>query len=378
MKRDISESLRSLEQRRKGVNPALGFAMDSASEVLAKSFLVESYTQRAKNKPFTEFTLGSMQAVDASYTQISIGEAERVALQLKDGLKKDGIAIESRIQGSVACDVHIRGVSDVDLLVLDDRYFRYSTSGVKARQNYYTSPVSYNTLDALVAMRQKSEKILEAAFPRASVDTKSAKAICLSGGSLRRSVDVVPANWKDTDAYQMTGIESDRGVEILDKYIPERIFNLPFKHIHLINIADTSTLGGLKKSIRLCKNVKAEAIESGSKIVFSSFDIAATMWNADRAALTVGIANELAILAEATRFLDVLARNFNLAKSLDVPDGTRKIFDSDEKLEGLVQLSLEMDDLAEKVSREQRTTLIPAASGSEEVLQSLRTAYITG
>ena len=84
------------------------------------------------------------------------------------------------------------------------------------------------------------------------------------------------------------------------------------------------------------------------------------------------------ILAEATRFLDYLARRKDYARTLSVPDGSRKIFDSEEKLEGLVLLSLEMDDLAEKVSREQKKLIESIPLLQEQVIDFLRKAYIPG
>jgi len=189
-------------------------------------------------------------------------------------------------------------------------------------------------------------------------------------------VDIVPSNWFDTEEYQRSGDEADRGVEILDKYKPERIKNRPFKHIQLLNLGDAASSGGLKKAIRLCKNVKADAIEEGTQIDLSSFDIASTLWHADRAALTVGVANELAILAEATRHLDDLSRRPDYARTLTVPDGSRVIFDTDKKQEALLLLSLELDDLSERVSREQTRSQAYVPLTKQRILEDLKKAYI--
>jgi dipeptidyl aminopeptidase/acylaminoacyl peptidase len=115
--------------------------------------------------------------------------------------------------------------------------------------------------------------------------------------------------------------------------------------------------GGLKKAIRLCKNVKNDAIDEGKKIAFPSFDIAATMYHADLSALQRCRYYEMAVLAETQRFLDYLYHNPGEAKALYVPDGSRRIFDTDEKYEGLKTLSIEMDDLAREVAKEQSSVL---------------------
>jgi hypothetical protein len=242
--RDVGKRLKSLEARRKGTDRIGEISMESLQEVLAKSLNEESYSKRAPNLEHTRYALGSMHAVDPDYTKISIGEAERVQAQLQSGLLKKSINVEFRLQGSVACDLHIRGVSDVDLLTLDGRFYRYDTDGFKSKMGGYNNPVSFDTLVALTELRLAAEEILKSAFPAANVKTDSAKAINLTGGSLRRPVDVVPANWYDTKDYQLTAVESDRGVEILDKTIPARIKNMPFKHISRINQRDSESLGG--------------------------------------------------------------------------------------------------------------------------------------
>ena len=378
MVRDVDRRLKSLDARRRGTDRISMLSAESAQQVLAKSLFEESYAKRAATQRHTKYALGAMQAVDADYTRIGIDEATRVGKQLETGLSKQGLVVDFRLQGSVPCDIHIRGVSDVDLLVLEGRFIRYDIHGAKALQGEYRSPVSYDTLVALQDLRGHSEKILRDAFPAATVDTKGAKAINLSGGSLRRPVDVVPSNWFDGVDFQRTGAEVDRGVEILNKDVPERVLNMPFRHIQRISQRDAECLGGLKKAIRLCKNVKADAIDEGTTINLSSFDIASTLWHADTGALTVGIANELAILAEATRFLDYLSRQKEYAATLTVPDGSRKIFDAPAKLEALVQLSLELDDLAEKVGREQAR--LPEGLGftSGSVSDVLRRSHIPG
>ena len=379
MARDIDKRLKSLRERRKGTDRIADLAVESATQVIAKSLTQESYAKRAPVQKHTQYVLGAMQAVDPDYTRISLEEADRVKDQLKRGLDRKSISTEFRIQGSVACDIHIRGVSDVDLLVLDGRYIHYELNGQKALLGGYASPVTFNTLQALIQLRSESESILDAAFTAAKVEKGGAKAIKISGGSLRRPVDVVPSNWFDTVAYQRSSAEVDRGVHILNKHVPERVLNTPFKHIQQINDRDQRSIGGLKKAIRLCKNVKADAESDGTKIELSSYDIASALWHADMAALTVGIANELAILAEATRFLDDLARRLNYACTLRVPDESRFVFDSEAKIEGLRLLSLEMDDLSERVAREQsKVPWLWQTPSTGPVFEELRKAYVPG
>lgn len=376
MARDIRSRNSNLKSRRLGLDRTGRLSLDASTEVLAKRFLSESYSNRSAENSYTRYALGAMQEVGPEYTKISIDEAGRVGRHLAYACDEAGIAQMFRLQGSVPANVHIRGVSDVDLLVIDNRFFTYDDNGLRARSGQFSSPVAYTPLSALQALRKLSEKALVAGFPAADVDTSGSKAIKISKGSLKRPVDVVPSHWHDTIAFQQSNDERDRGICILDRDCAQRVLNHPFKHMHLLAQRDILSNGGLKMAIRLCKNVKADAIEEGSKIDLSSFDIAAAMWHADMNALRTLPGSELAVLAETQRHLDYLASNHEVAKLLLVPDGSRPIFDLVGKLTALNTLSTEMDDLAIEVAREQSKEYLFGNWTHQSAREGLRRAYI--
>lgn len=354
---DINKRLTQLRARRDGSDR---MAIDSAALVEALDKAIngaaqadqELWEKRASvGNKHTTYALGAMQAVSDTYTRVSIETAERIGNQLNSRLSKVGINVEFRLQGSVPLDVHIRRVSDVDLLAIDKDFLVYSTSGLQGKAGYY-GWTPKNSLSVLQTLRKQTEVELPLAFPQATVDTSGAKAVKIHGGSLPRMVDVVPAHWYDTDAYQASKIESDRGIQILDKRAAVTLTNYPFLHIKRITDQCNGVGGSLRKAIRLCKNVKADAESEGKAILLPSFDIASALYHANMSNLLVGQYFELMILAETQRHLDVLARNNDFAKTLMVPDGSRRIFDTHEKLLGLLSLSLEMDDLLLRVAAE--------------------------
>lgn len=371
MARNINERLQQLHNRRSGIDRIGRLTEDAKLTVFSNSLIEENWQKRARTQPYTRYALGSMQEVDSDYTRISIESAQRVGNQLNTALAN----IDFRLQGSVPLNVHIRGVSDVDVLVLNTDFLSYATSGQWGQQRLYTDSPRKST-DVLLESRQKTEDILKAKFPAAKIDTSGGKAINISGGSLARPVDVVPSHWYDTVGYQASGFEHDRGVIILNKKVPEAIINLPFLHIKYISDRCNSVAGGLRKAIRLCKNVKAEAEENGDNISLPSFDIAATMYHADLGALLIGCIHELAILAETQRHLDALACNHTYAKTLLVPDGSRAIFNTADKLVGLNKLSTEMDNLLREVAKEQNrklaTVVEPSLLDSRSAISSVK------
>jgi len=344
-----------LKSRRKGTNQiqAMDAMLESTQILVNKSRQQESWETRASDKKATNYAIGAMQEVDPVYTRVSIETGRRIENQLSKRLDSLGLKTVYRLQGSVPLNIHIKGVSDVDILVIDEQMLMAAAAGIK--YNTYLS-TDKDGLDILKKLRTHVEECLPDAFPAATVHTENAKSVKITGGSLARDVDVVPAIWWDTVNYQQSSDDKDRGVAILNKRVPERIYNTPFVHINLIGSRCDQSFGGLRKSIRLLKNIKADAESEGTKINLSSFDIASIMYHADIMSLSRGRHFELAILSETQRWLDWLWHNYEEAKKLYVPDGTRAIFDSEDKKTELLMLSSQVDSLMRAVALELNDT----------------------
>lgn len=365
MTQDINQRLEKLRARRSGADRSTRVALAQQIEILRKQLHGEAYENRAGGKPFTRYALGAMQEVDPDYTRISIETATRVQNQLERRLPAEGLTTTYRLQGSVPLNIHIRGVSDVDLLVIATESLYYASGGVRALRGDY-SPPRRQPIDLVAELRRKSELALDAAYPAVDVDKTHPKAIKLSGGSLARPVDVVPAVWLDTAEYQLSGLEHERGVSIYHEAEHRTIDNLPFLHIKRVEDRDALTFGGLRKAIRLCKNVKADAEDGGPEIGLSSYEIAGLLYHADLAALRSGVVWELGILAETQRHLDWCYANPARAQTLMTPDGSRRILDTPEKSSALLRLSCELDRLLAQVAREQSAALYLQESPSME------------
>lgn len=337
MPRNFDERLARLRSRR----------MDNQNIVLNSQGFGESYEKRATNKA-TKYALGAMQEVDPRSTQISHEEAEKVERNLKEGLAPEGLYPAFRLQGSVPLNVHIRGVSDVDLLVIEGYYVqREPCAGSLKTYLPYTGRGELT--DDVLYLRSKSEEVLVRRFWGATVDKSPAKSIQLSDGSFRRKVDVVPSNWFDTEDYQRTLDESRRGVQIVNKYTREHIRNYPFLYIEKITDKAQKTSEGARMGIRLAKNVKNDA---EADIALSSYDIGSLIYHCPNHYIMHFIARDLMILSGVERWFDELSRDYSLASSLVTPDGTRRILDESAKWDGLLKLSSELTNLAQAVERE--------------------------
>lgn len=369
---DFDRRLQNLRDRRLGLTTPLAKSFTAADSASMQTRVPkeEAYQRRAAGCA-TKYALGTMQAVDPEYTQNSYDEGDRVQRQLRDALEGQ-IGVELRYQGSVPLDIHIKGVSDIDMLVLRNDFHTYDTAGPAAKAGQYRNPMADTPLSRLRCLRSRCETILTGAYPAATVDTSGGKSITLSGGSLRRKVDVVPSHWHDTVQYQTSAQEHERGVSILLKDENRATDNLPFVHMTGINTKDVGTWGGTKKAIRLLKNLKNDS-DYTNMVSLSSYEIASLVWHFPDSSLQVADSKELGLLAESKRLLTWCAANKAAVMDLQTPDGTRKIIDSDAKFVGLQLLSLEVDQLAEGVVEDLKSNSLIFGQTTDE---RLRKAYI--
>lgn len=228
---------------------------------LAKSMGKFDSSQDAK-----DYISESMDAVESEYTKKTFDESERIQNQIKEACETQGLSISFRNQGSVTNDTHIKFFSDIDLLVITEQFITLKSP------LQVTSPYQGDPLQDLKNLRNLIERRLESSFRQAKVDKQGPKAVRISGGSLSREVDVIPANWYDTQEYRNTSSEVDRGIQILDLSGPSRIANFPFLHNKEINQKDILTNGALRKSIRFVKSAKYDSNDDKT-INVSSYDI---------------------------------------------------------------------------------------------------------
>ncbi len=68
-----------------------------------------------------------MNGVEQSYTERSKEAGERVKNHLKETLND----VVYRYQGSVMTNTHIKGNSDIDLLVITDKFYTFDRAGIE-------------------------------------------------------------------------------------------------------------------------------------------------------------------------------------------------------------------------------------------------------
>lgn len=223
----------------------------------------------------------AMKGVESEYTAKSRLAGERVKGHLKDQLSD----ISFQYQGSVMTETHIKGASDIDLLVISEKFYRFDRSTVVSalsdNKKYYNflqldklqweiknAGYTGNTLNDLRDNRIDSENILKKIYDEC--DIKPPKAIKIKNKSLNRDVDVVIANWYDNVSSIINDKAIDyRGIQVYNKDLHQKGSpGYPFLSIQRINLKSKETTGRLKKMIRFLKNIKAD---SAFDITLSSF-----------------------------------------------------------------------------------------------------------
>lgn len=232
----------------------------------------------------------AMKSVEPEYTKRTKDAGDRVKSHL-DGELQDKTF---RYQGSVMTDTHIKGFSDIDLLVISGKFYSWDAHRVNEilnssteRDKFYASIIrkleseksnsSYqgSDLDDLKKLRTDSENVLSNVY--SVCDISKPKAIKIKNLSLNREVDIVIANWYDDVRSIMNDKGDNRGIQVYNKdYNSKGSADFPFLSIQRINERSSLTNGRLKKMIRFMKNVKAQ---SGVDIDLSSFDINAICYD---------------------------------------------------------------------------------------------------
>lgn len=302
---------------------------------LAKA--VNEVYERIQDDDAVRYAIGSMQPIDPEYTKNTYLESERVQNQLTSGYKAIERRVEYEYQGSVTSDTHIKAHSDIDLLVLETRFISLE------HPLQPSNPYQGDPLQDLIELRSSAEQTLCKAYPAATVDCSGAKAISLSGGSLRRKIDVVFGSWLDTPEFKNGHGNHYRGVSVLDKNEKKRISNKPLLHTQRIDERDQSEGGNLRRVIRLLKSLKYDADQA---VNFSSYDIAAVSWAASEGYWVTPYNQELLLVERACNWLDYLSQEQVYASILTVPNSTRKIFcDQGACFDGLEELRREAHGL---------------------------------
>lgn len=303
-----------------------------------------------------EYVKRSMQGVAKEYTDRSIEAGTAVKNHLKEVLYQ----VDYEYQGSVMTNTHVKGNSDIDLLVLCDKFYYANNPVVQSKysselNSYQLNESQISRLKSHVAnagnysgdssqdlrdIRTKSENKMKATYYKC--DTTKPKCIAIANQNLHRDVDIVVAAWHKTYEGIRDGVSKKNSIRVYDKDLDDvgRVES-PFVSIERINTKDSSVNGRLKKMIRFIKTLK---YDSQKLIDLSSFEINAICFNIETSKysgkafydLVPVLAQEFAKIVTDTSYRD----------NIMSVDGSEPIFKGKEKKSGpIAQMYLEIDEL---------------------------------
>lgn len=339
--------LQRLKDRRQGTKERVLFENNMASYTAYDPRRQENYELMAENAAI-KYTIGAMAEVDPASTRVSINEGDRVANTLISLLETVGIFAAKEIQGSVALNIHIEGHSDVDMLILKDDIVLVQTPRLDGAGCYAAD--QRPMVDIIKELRLQSELKLTSRYHQANVNCAGNKSIALDGGSLKRKVDIVPACWYHSHTYQRSGQKHDKEVWIYHKADHALHGNHPFLHIKKVNEKDALYSGNLKRVVRLMKNLVADMPDYKKRVAknLSSYDLTAIGYEMNDQ-LQCPTYMSLALVEKLRNHLFLLYSFKSIRDLLIVPDGSRKVFDSEDKVEALGILYNEVSDLAASI-----------------------------
>ena len=317
---------------------------------------VESFSESFEQVTgeYTKYLIGAIKPVDKKYTDRLVEQGNRIENQLQKRMVDVYPGIEFRRQGSVSNLTHIRYFSDVDVLVIIDKFITLQPPQKPS------NPYKGEPKDDLLELRQKCYHELNIAFPKVTIDNAGSTSLSLEGGSLVCKVDVVPSNWYDTNEYSETYLEHFRGIMVLNKDEMERKKNFPFLFNYRINEKDNECNGTVRMLIRLLKTLKADADEE-NKVELSSFDICSIAYRIPNEYLNFQINEPLDIIKNFALWMQKIINDSELRKILKVVDDSRIIFDEDEKYNDFVKLFNDLVDLYNGAKEENQMKLITEA-----------------
>ncbi len=297
----------------------------------------------------------AMKGVDPSYTQKSRDAGERVKEHLREVLND----ISFEYQGSVMTETHIVGHSDIDLLVISEKFYSWGKNEtervlgnwnqkrmltenqiLRLESEQKLPAYSGNALGDLLEIRNHSEIKLKNIY--IDCDASKPKAIRINNRSLNRDVDIVVANWYDDVISIISNKGENRGIQIYnkDEHKKEKA-DFPFISISRINERSQLTNGRLKKMIRLLKTVKAD---SEIEILLSSYDINAVCYSIEvKEYISLPFYGLIYVLF---RHITKICSDTNFANSIKSVDEREYIFkDNSTKLANLRLVLIELRGL---------------------------------
>ena len=303
------------------------------NQVLSKAFPDLDSSKLAYTNVADEYVRFAMSAVDEKFTK----DIMQAGLNVKTHLQRSLVNVDYEFQGSVMTDTHIKANSDIDLLVISNRFYKVpstvelnnqlqntllnSSQKEVVRSILNASTFIGNSNTVLHENRLNAENTLQKQYD--VCDIHKPKSIHIYNKDLRKHVDTVIACYDD-DMFSIKNLRESRsrGIKIYEKNVGTGKTDHPFYTIDCINNKSALAHGRLKKMIRFLKNFMHDSDYEYSEI--KSFGVNIICYNID--VYRYASLHYVELLFIIKEQLKKIISDVNYRTSLKSIDGSEKLF----------------------------------------------------
>lgn len=250
------------------------------------------------------YCLESMQEIDVSYAYKAFYISKRIQEKLQKGFEELNTKVDFRYQGAIQTETNITLYGDLELMVIID-----APEDVAARKIKSITAAMMHLLT------------LETVYQ--SVDNSDKTRIIVTTSKPNSEISILPALWIDNPEFRSTRREIDRGVAEFNLGAKTKKRYLPFKNMARVNAKDRKTNGGLKKLIRLLRNLQKDA---DSPITLSEYEIAAMVYAIPEKQLQYSDKHALSLLGICSAQLHRITKDQEYLEKMVSPSERELVF----------------------------------------------------
>lgn len=270
------------------------------------------------------YCLECMEEIDVSYAYKAFYISRKIQERLQKGFEELNMKVDFRYQGAIQTETNITLYGDLELIVLVEEHENLPWKRIK-------------TLTTEIMHLLTRETVYQ------SVDNSDKTRIIVTTTKPTSIISVLPAIWLNNGEYMSTKREIDRGITEFNLSAKTMRRYLPFRNLARINSKDRKTNGGLKKLIRLLRNLQKD---SPNSILLSDYEIASILYVIPEKQLIYDEKHALALLGICSAQLHRIAKDQDYLEKLISPSEKELVFGKKPgKMEQIVLLKNELDML---------------------------------
>ena len=306
-------------------------------EARRESALSEAFEECGYSDPI-RYCLECMQEIDVSYAYKAFYISKKIQEKLQKGFEELNAKVDFRYQGAIQTETNITLYGDLELMVI-----------IEVTEGNPVKKIKTLTVDIMHMLTKETTY--------QSVDNSDKTRIIVTTTKPTSEISILPSIWIDNPEFRSTKREIDRGISEYNLTAKTIKKYLPFKNMARVNAKDRKTNGGLKKLIRLLRNLQKDADQP---IELSEYEIAAIVFAIPDKQLMYDENHALALLGICSAQLHRISKDQDYLEKMISPSERELVFGKKPgKMEQVQLLKHELDmlisDLKEELQKDNKT-----------------------